>query len=57
MQEPGESDVAAMLRISGMPRQEVFMTAMNMAAVRERLYSQNDDVLLAAIGAAATSVH
>lgn len=56
MQGPGESDVAAMLRISGMPRQEVYMTAMNVAAVRERLYSQNDDVISGAIDAAASSV-
>ena len=55
MQGPGESDVAAMLRISSMPRQEVYMTAMNVAAVRERLYSQNDDVIKAAISEVAIS--
>lgn len=45
MQEAGESEAAAMVRILGLSREEVLRTTANVDAARERLYEQNDAVI------------
>ena len=45
LQEPGESEAAAMVRILALPSEYMLRTAANVDAAREQLFAQNDAVI------------